>query len=388
MLAEVGLSPGQVPLQQQVRTLPVPTRQMIEIAKAWGRKPRLLILDEPTSSLGPVEASMVLALARSLADSGGTVLFIGHRLDEVCEVSDRVLVLRNGRLVADLEAAEATEDRLITEMVGGELARIAAAEQQAGASVLLTLNGLTAQRLGPVDLEVRAGEILGIAGLMGSGRSRLIHTIAGAQPATSGVMHFAGRPYAPHSPGDAAAAGIALIPEDRKEQALILFAPIRANVLLGHLRRISQHGILRPARERATARKITTSANVRMQSIEQPVGSLSGGNQQRAIFGRVLALQPRLLLLDEPTRGVDVAAKAEIYHLIGAAAATGMAVVVTSSELEELQRICHRIAVMRGGRIAELMDISGASKERIMTAAAGSAHRTPHPAPGAQAGPR
>jgi ribose transport system ATP-binding protein len=381
MLAEVGLSTRQVPLQQQVRTLPVPTRQMIEIAKAWGRQPRLLILDEPTSSLGPVEAGMVLALARTLAGSGGTVLFIGHRLDEVREVSDRVLVLRNGYLVADLAAAEATEDRLIREMVGGELARMEPAAQQAGAPVLLSVSGLTADRLGPVDLQVRAGEILGVAGLMGAGRSRLIHTIAGAQPLTGGEMHFAGEPYTPGSPGDAAAAGIALIPEDRKEQALILFAPIRANVLLGQLRQLSRHGVLRAGRERSAAREITTSANVRMQSIEQPVGSLSGGNQQRAVFGRAMALRPRLLLLDEPTRGVDVGAKAEIYHLIDTAAASGMAVIVTSSELEELQRICHRIAVMRDGRVAEVLDISDATKEAIMTAAAGSPspHERSHP---------
>jgi ribose transport system ATP-binding protein len=370
MLAEIGLSAGAIDVNREVRTLPVPTRQMIEIAKAWGREPKLLILDEPTSSLGPVETEMVLGLARRLAAQGGTVLFIGHRLDEVLAVSDRILVLRNGRLVADLQPEEASEERLIREMVGGEILHAQPKATRTDASLLLRVEGLTADGLGPVDLDVRAGEIVGIAGLMGSGRSRLIHTVAGAQPATGGKMWIAGRPYAPSNPGDGTAAGIALIPEDRKEQSLVLFAPIRDNVTVAILRRISRGWLLAPRRQRDEARKIATSVNVRMQSVEQPIGSLSGGNQQRAVFGRAFATEPRLLLLDEPTRGVDVGAKAEIYELIDRAAEAGMAVLVASSELEELLSICHRIAVMNHGRAVEIIDHDQATKERIMTAAA------------------
>ena len=242
-----------------------------------------------------------------------------------------------------------------------------------GAPVLLEVSGLTADGLGPVDLTVRAGEIVGIAGLMGSGRSRLIHTVAGAQPATGGSMLLNGKRYTPSGPGDGAAAGIALIPEDRKEQSLVTFAPIRANVTVSVLKRISNRGLLGPKRERAEAKKITKNVNVRMQSVEQPIGSLSGGNQQRAIFGRAFAVEPRLLLLDEPTRGVDVGAKAEIYQLIDRAAEQGAGVVVASSELEELLWICHRIAVMNHGRVVEVFDRADATKERIMTAAAGDA---------------
>jgi ribose transport system ATP-binding protein len=371
MLTEIGLSPEAIPVTRQVRTLPVPTRQMIEIAKAWGHEPSLLILDEPTSSLGPVEATKVLQLARQLADRGGTVLFIGHRLDEVREVSDRIIVLRNGKLVADLTPAEATEERLIREMVGGEVAHDAPEVQTAATPLLLELDGLTADGLGPVDLQVHAGEILGVAGLMGSGRSRLIHTIVGAQPATGGSMRLGGKPYTPRGPRDGAAAGIALIPEDRKEQSLVLFAPIRSNVTIPILKRISNRGLLGPRRERAEAERIVAGVNVRMQSVDQPIGSLSGGNQQRAVFGRAFATEPRLLLLDEPTRGVDVGAKAEIYELIDRAAAQGMAVVVASSELEELLWICHRIAVMNHGQVVEVIDRSEVTKERIMKAAAG-----------------
>ncbi|MGH6654999.1 MAG: sugar ABC transporter ATP-binding protein [Actinocrinis sp.] len=375
MLEEIGLSPKAVPVTRQVRTLPVPTRQMIEIAKAWGHEPSLLILDEPTSSLGPVEAAIVLRLARQLADQGGAVLFIGHRLDEVRRVGDRILVLRNGRLVADLEPAEATEERLIREMVGGEVAHGEPKAAPQDSALMLEVEALTADGLGPVDLEVRAGEIVGIAGLMGSGRSRLIHTVSGAQPATGGAMRLDGKPYAPSGPGAGAAAGIAMIPEDRKEQSLITFAPIRANVTIPILKRISSAGLLGPKRERAEAVKIAANVNVRMQSVDQPIGSLSGGNQQRAIFGRAFATEPRLLLLDEPTRGVDVGAKAEIYELIDRAAEQGAAVLVASSELEELLWICHRIAVMNHGRVVEVIDRAEATKERIMTAAAGTSPR-------------
>ena len=390
MLRDIGLDPRSIGgVNREVRTLPVPTRQLIEIAKAWGRAPKLLILDEPTSALGPVEAEMVLGLARQVAERNGTVLFIGHRLDEVRAVSDRIIVLRNGRLVADLTPQEATEERLIREMVGGEINRTEPVPHAADAPVVLEVHGLTADGLGPVDLEVRAGEIVGVAGLMGSGRSRLIHTVAGAQPATGGSMTVTGQRYAPHSPGDGTAAGIVMIPEDRKEQALVLFAPIKDNITVSILRALSTRSVLTPRRQREAAQAAAANVSVRMQSVDQPVGSLSGGNQQRAVFGRVFATDPRLLLLDEPTRGVDVGAKAEIYGLIERAAADGMAVLVASSELEELQLICHRIAVMNHGRITAMLSHQDATKERIMSAAAGTAQvsaaaaaAVPTPAPG------
>jgi len=375
MLRDIGLDPRSFGgVNREVRALPVPTRQLIEIAKAWGRSPKLLILDEPTSALGPVEAEMVLGLARQVAERNGTVLFIGHRLDEVRAVSDRIIVLRNGKLVADLTPQEATEERLIREMVGGEISRTEPTPHADDAPVVLTVSGLTADGLGPVDLQVRAGEIVGIAGLMGSGRSRLIHTVAGAQPATGGSMTVDDMQYSPRNPGDGTAAGLVLIPEDRKEQALVLFAPIKNNITVSILRALANGaGLLTPRRQRAAAQDAAANVHVRMQSVDQPVGSLSGGNQQRTVFGRALATRPRLLLLDEPTRGVDVGAKAEIYGLIERAAADGMAVLVASSELEELQLICHRIAVMNHGEIAAMLPHQDATKERIMSAAAGRA---------------
>jgi ABC-type sugar transport system ATPase subunit len=255
-------------------------------------------------------------------------------------------------------------------MVGNEVAHSEPKTAPANTPTLLEISGLTADGLGPVDLTVREGEILGIAGLMGSGRSRLIHTIAGAQPATGGSMTLAGKPYAPKNAQQGTDAGIAMIPEDRKQQSLVLFAPIRDNVTIGVLRRISRRGVLGPRKLRGEAVAITDNVKVRMQSVDQPIGSLSGGNQQRAIFGRAFATEPRLLLLDEPTRGVDVGSKAQIYELIDRAADSGMAVVAASSELEELLWICHRIAVMHRGRVAAVIERADATKENIMTAAA------------------
>lgn len=368
LLADIGVEG--VDVDRPVEQLPVPLRQMIEIAKAWGNRPLVLILDEPTSSLGPVEAGKVLALARRHAADGGAVLFIGHRLDEVRDIADRVVVLRGGRLVADLGPAEATEARLIREMVGGELARDAAVRPvPAAARTVLTARGLTADGLGPVDLDLRAGEIVGVAGLMGSGRSRLLHTLMGAQPRTGGEVELGGRRFRPRHPADAVAAGIGLVPEDRKEQSLLLAHPVRWNATLATLRRDSWHGVLTPGGDRARSQRIVDGLGVRLHSQEQPIGDLSGGNQQKVVFGRWLHATPDVLLLDEPTRGVDVGAKAEIYRLIDRAAADGLAVLAASSELEELLWICHRILVMAHGRIVADLPREHFGKERIMTAA-------------------
>ena len=370
LLSEVGVTG--VDVERPVERFPVPVRQMIEIAKAWGHRPVVLILDEPTSSLGPVEAEKVLDLARAHAEGGGAVLFIGHRLDEVQSIADRVIVLRSGRLVADLTPAEATEARMIREMVGSELARAdLAPPSSVERKTVLSAAGLTADGLGPVDLDVRAGEIVGVAGLMGSGRSRLLHTVMGAQPRTGGTVVFEGADFRPRHPADAVEAGIGLVPEDRKVQSLLPAHSVRWNVTLSTLRRISSRGVLRPRVDKEHARKIVKDLGVRLQTQEQPIGSLSGGNQQKAVFGRWLAAEPRLLLLDEPTRGVDVGAKAEIYALIDAAAQDGLAVLVASSELEELLWICHRIVVMAHGRVVADIPREKFSKEAIMTAAAG-----------------
>jgi ABC-type sugar transport system ATPase subunit len=368
LLDDIGLD---VSTRRRVDSLSVAQRQLLEIAKALGRNPRVLILDEPTSALGPAESEHVLQLARDHAATGGIVIFVGHRLNEVRAVGDRMVVLRNGRVVADLTSEEATEQRLVREMVGKELEGLVEVSAAENAASVFSARGLRTDNFGPVDLDVHAGEIVGVAGLMGSGRSTLLHVIMGAHSATGGEMTIDGRRYRPHSTSDGVAAGIGLVPEDRKAQALLLDAPIRWNITLAILRRISsQRLFLKRRAERRTAVEMVRIANVVCQSPEQPARSLSGGNQQRMIFGRWMAARPKLLLLDEPTRGVDVGAKAEIYKLIEEEREKGMAILVVSSELEELLGICHRIVVMKHGRVTSGFERASFSKERIIAAAA------------------
>jgi len=368
MLENVGL---EVETRRRVDSLSVAQRQMLEIAKAIGRKPRVLILDEPTSALGPRESEHLLGLAREHAASGSIVIFVGHRLNEVRDIGDRIVVLRNGRVVADLSPAEATERRIVQEMVGKELAETGERSAADDAPPVFTVRGLETHNFGPVDLDVKPGQVVGVAGLMGSGRSTLLHLIMGSRERTGGEMTLAGRPYAPRNTGDAVRAGVGLVPEDRKAQALLLDSPIRWNITLATLRRIAWHGVfLGRSTEKREAAGLVRTANVRCQTPEQPARSLSGGNQQRMIFGRWIATQPKLLLLDEPTRGVDVGAKAEIYRLIEQERQKGMAIIVASSELEELLDICHRVVVLRHGRVAANLNRAEFSKERIIASAA------------------
>ncbi len=370
MLGRVGLD---VRPQAPVSSLSVPARQMLEIAKAVGRDARLLVLDEPTSALGPVEVDMVVSIARDHAARGAAVLFVGHRLDEVRRAADRVVVLRNGRKVAEMPASEATDDRLVRAMVGHDIfSAVAGSHGDAqGRPVVFSARGLQALGLGPIDLDVREGEILGVAGLMGAGRSRLAHTIFGAIPSTSGSMTLEGRPYAPRSPAEAVERGVALVAEDRKLQSMVPNSSVRWNVTLPTLRRLGRRGVFGPATERRRAAELMRLTGVRLSAIEQPVRELSGGNQQRVVFSRWFGAGPRLLILDEPTRGVDVGAKADIYALIEHARAEGMAVIVVSSELDELFSLADRIAVLRKGQVGSVVDRDEFSKERIMRVAAG-----------------
>jgi ribose transport system ATP-binding protein len=368
MLARID---ADIPVRRPVARLSVAQRQLVEIAKALGREPSVLVLDEPTSALGPVEARRVLKCARDLAAQGKVVIFIGHRLDEVREIADRVLVLRNGHLVADLTPAEVTHEAMIRAMAGDEADVLAEGDPPPpGGEAVLSVRGLEAAGIGPIDFDVSRGEILGVAGLLGSGRSRLVHALMGAMPVTAGSMRLDGRPYAPKHPADAVRAGVGLVPEDRKHQALLLDAPVRWNISLASLPRLAKHGfLLSPRAEEVFTDEVRRSVRVRCATQEQPVGTLSGGNQQRTVFGRWFATHPKLLLLDEPTRGVDVGAKAEIYHLIESFAARGMAVVIASSELEELMRLTHRTVVLARGRLAATVARASYSKHTLMAAA-------------------
>lgn len=358
-----------------MRQLSVGARQLVEVAKAWRIQPDVLILDEPTSALGSVEAAVVLGLARQHADNGGIAILVTHRLDEVRATCDRVLVMRDGRLVADLTSTEATERRMVVEMVGRDLSEVLLEARRsdrpvrAGLEPWLQLSAVSAAGLGPVDLAVHPGEVIGVAGLVGAGRSRLLHVMAGAQPIHDGTMTVQGVPFRPRSVGDAVVAGIGLVPEDRKRQSLFLDDSVAVNLSSAALRGLSRWGFVNERAERALHEHLWQRIRFKARSLTQPVRTLSGGNQQRVVFARWLAIQPQLLLLDDPTRGVDISAKAELYDLIEHVRGQGTAIVVASSELEELFRLSDRIVVMSRGQITARLERSAFDKETIMAAA-------------------
>ncbi|MHA3701073.1 sugar ABC transporter ATP-binding protein [Jatrophihabitans sp. YIM 134969] len=336
----------------RVDTLPIGAQQQVEILRSLARGARVLALDEPTAVLAEHEKENLLELIRTLAGRGTTVLLVSHFLDEVLAVADRVTVLRDGGLVLTADAADLTAGTLVRHMVGREIDVLYPEPEPvpADAPVRLAAHGLGRGMVHDVDLEVRAGEILGIAGLVGSGRSETLRLLFGADRPTAGVVEVDGAALR-HTPRSGMAAGVALVPESRKEQGLVMSSSVRDNVALASLggRRVGPF-VRRPA-ERAAVATASKSVDIRAADPGAPIETLSGGNQQKALFAKWLLRSPQVLLIDEPTRGVDVAAKAQIHQLVIDLAASGMAVVCVSSEIEELLGLSHRVLVLRHGRI-------------------------------------
>jgi ABC-type sugar transport system ATPase subunit len=356
---------------QPVRELPLAKRQLVEIARALSEQARLLVLDEPTSSLAESEAGELVRLVRELGNRGLSVLYISHRLDEVLAVADRIAVLRDGEKVGELPAAQASKSQLMQMMVGRELDGMFPKQSVAlGAEVLQVRELIAPGLVAPVSFAVRAGEIFGIAGLVGSGRSELLRALFGVAPWRGGEVRLGGQPLRPRSPAEALAHGLAYVPEDRKLQGLILNLPLADNVVLAVLRRLAAWVMRRPRREREVARFYVQRVGVRAASLDDPIRLLSGGNQQKALLAKWLATHPRILLLDEPTRGIDVGAKQDIYRLICELAAGGVAVVMVSSEMEELIGLCDRVLVMNAGRAAGILERSQLTEAAIMQLAA------------------
>jgi inositol transport system ATP-binding protein len=336
-------------------------------------------MDEPTSALSEAEVTRLLSIMRSLKAGGVSIMFVTHRLEEAMAICDRVTILRDGRLAAVRNREGLTIPAIIRLMVGraaSELYRRPAVRHQAG-PVRLAVRGLctaVGQRsshgtvLHGIDLEVRAGEIVGIAGLVGAGRTELARAIFGADQPASGHIEIDGRPVTIRSPRDAIRHGIGLVPEDRKQQALFLQQAVRSNFSIASLHRFVRAGVFVDERkERASLDRFRRSMEIRMASSEQHISNLSGGNQQKIVLARWLALGPRVLIVDEPTRGVDVAAKAEVHALLDALAAQGIAVVAISSELPEVLSIADRIVTMREGRITGEVLAAEATQEHLMT---------------------
>jgi rhamnose transport system ATP-binding protein len=339
----------------------------------------VLVLDEPTSALPDPDVKRLLALVRQLAGQGVASLYISHRLEEVEALADRVTVLRDGRHVSTDARDRVTRAEIIRRMVGRELIAPPERVRRRDGRVTLAVRGLRswAAGVGNIDLSVRAGEIVGLGGLVGAGRTELARTLFGLTPADAGDVAIESRPVRIDGPAQATRLGLAYVPEDRRRHGVIGEMTVAANVSLASLARLSRWGWLDTDRERALAGGFAERLSIKTPSVEADVSTLSGGNQQKVAVARWLATEPRVLILDEPTQGVDVGAKAEIHRLIGSLAEQGLAILLISSDLPELLALSDRIAVMREGTITGTLDRADATPEAVMALAVGfAAHAT------------
>jgi rhamnose transport system ATP-binding protein len=359
--------------EAEVRRLTMPEQQLVEIARALGADARILIMDEPTSSLSDKEVDNLFRVIRELKAQGVGIIYISHRLEELPQVADRVTALRDGALVGTRAMGEVTRAELIRMMVGRELSAVfPKAEVEPGDVVLQVKRlGCRASGVHDVSLSVRAGEILGLAGLVGAGRTELARILFGLTPANSGDIRLRDQSVTIDSPARAVELGIAYVPEDRRRHGVILEMSVAANATLATPKAVSSLGLLDFRKERATAAELVRKLGVKTPTVDDPVGNLSGGNQQKVALARWLAAGPAVLILDEPTQGVDVGAKAEIHRLMGELAGRGLAIVMISSELPEILGMSDRVAVMHAGTVVGTLDRSSATQEAVMELALG-----------------
>jgi ribose transport system ATP-binding protein len=373
LLARVGLPAARA--TARVETLPPGEKQLVEIARALGTEVRVLIMDEPTSSLTQRETEQLYGVIDSLKSAGVSVLYISHRLAEVKRVADRVVVLRDGRNAGELARADITHDNMVRLMVGRDLKQFYPKVHRTGTggAPVLSLKGVrfAGGPDTPATLEVRAGEVLGMAGLVGAGRTELSEAVFGVRALAAGELLLENEPVRIGSPADAIAAGILLVPEDRRLHGLILPESVGFNLSLPNLDRLgSPLGVNRRA-EGALHRTWIERLRIKTPGAEQPVGLLSGGNQQKVVYGKWLARAPKVLILDEPTRGVDVGAKAEIYALLDELAGKSVAVWMITSDMEELLGMSDRVVVMHEGRVAGALSGAALTEEAVMRLATG-----------------
>ena len=354
-----------------VRTLSVAEQQLVEIARALETNARVLVLDEPTAALSVAEVDRLLALLRELRAGGLGIVYVSHRFDEMFAIADRVTVLRDGQCVATAVREGLTREQIIRWMVGRDVSEeFPERTATPGATVLEVRDLASAGRCGGVSFSVRAGEILGIGGLVGAGRTSLGLALGGALPWT-GTVRLAGASISPKSPSEAIDAGIAYVTEDRKGRGILPMMSVSANLTITYLRQFAPNGLVNGRAERAAAARVANEVQVRGVSLEQPARTLSGGTQQKVLLGRFLLNPRRVLILDEPTRGVDVGARAEIYALMNRLTEAGVAILMISSDLPELLGMSDRVLVMRDGRPAGELARADSTPERVMALAAG-----------------
>jgi len=354
-----------------VKNLTIAYRQIVEIAKAISQDARVLIMDEPSAPLTSAEVERLFIMVGTLKAAGVTIVYISHRLDEVVRLSDRVTVIRDGRKIGTLRTRDTDVNQLVRLMVGRELkdtypARTAAITEE----VVLDVRNVHGNGLSDISFQIRRGEVLGLAGLIGAGRTELAELIFGVKPRTAGTVIFKGKHVAPRSPREAIDLGIGLVPEDRKRQGALLSMNVKSNISMAILERISFASVVNGKQEETIARAYCEELRIRTPGLEEALENLSGGNQQKVILAKWLAAGPELIILDEPTRGIDVGARHEIYKLVNALVASGKSVLMISSEMEELMGMADRIFVLSEGRMAGVLNREEFDQERIMSSAA------------------
>jgi rhamnose transport system ATP-binding protein len=369
LLLQVGLD---LDPRERVRGLSVADQQLVEVAKALSLNARVLIMDEPTAALTPGEVNRLFSIVRRLRGQGVAVVFIGHRLDEIFALADEITVLRDGLGLGTWLASELTAERVISLMVGRDLKTLYEKAAATPGETALRVENLRRDGVfDEISFSVRAGEIVGLAGLVGAGRTEVARAIFGIDRLDGGTVWLKGSEARFGSPRAAVKAGLGYVPEDRQSQGLVLPLPISQNITLPLLREMARGGFLRPARERALSQIYADRLRLRARSVRQAAKELSGGNQQKVVLSKWLATRPSVLILDEPTRGIDVGAKAEVHRLMGELAAGGLAILMISSDLPEILAMSDRILTMREGRLVAEIDRDVATPERVMAAAAG-----------------
>ena len=353
-----------------VRRLSVAAQQQVEIAKALSQDASLVILDEPTAALGDAETQALFECIRDLKAEGVGFVYVSHRMAEIAQIADRIVVLRDGQQVAQHDDAQVSPDVLVQEMVGRSVERLYPDLLPPRDEVVLRVQGLTSAegRFADVSFEVRAGEVFGIAGIVGAGRTELVRSIFGADPLSEGTVEVDGAPLRLTGPADAIRAGVVLVPEDRKSQGVIVPFTVADNLLLPNLEELAPSGNLAPGKAGRLAQEMSERAGVK-GGAKALVSALSGGNQQKVVLAKWLERQPRVVMLDEPTRGIDVGARAGIYETVSDLAAAGSAVVVVSSDLEEVLGLAHRVLVMADGRVRGVLERDRADAESVMSLA-------------------